>query len=172
MPEHEQTADRPVLLSEVLEKEYTAVGIPIQIHPADFPEFPKDDTRRLREVYRQAAEARPLSALCISGGGIRSATFSLGVVQGLAKAGLLSRFDYMSTVSGGGYIGSWLSAWISGPVTSTRLNHSWQPLVTTLSRSLIPSVTCASTTAISLRGPVWPRWTPGPSPRSSAGICC
>ena len=112
MAEHEQTADRPVLLSEVLEKEYTALGIPIQIHPADFPEFPKDDARRLREVYRQAAEARPLSALCISGGGIRSATFSLGVVQGLAKAGLLSRFDYMSTVSGGGYIGSWLSAWI------------------------------------------------------------
>jgi hypothetical protein len=56
---------------------------------------------------------RPLSALCISGGGIRSATFSLGVLQGLAELGLLSRFDYLSTVSGGGYIGSWLTAWIT-----------------------------------------------------------
>src|SRR4051794_13499852 len=55
--------------------------------------------------------ARPLSALCISGGGIRSATFALGAIQSLAEHGLLSQFDYLSTVSGGGYIGSWLSAW-------------------------------------------------------------
>ena len=52
------------------------------------------------------------SALCLSGGGIRSATFSLGVIQGLAKAGLLKQFTYLSTVSGGGFIGSWLSRWI------------------------------------------------------------
>ena len=48
------------------------------------------------------------AALCLSGGGIRSASFSLGVLQSLAKAGLLGRFDYLSTVSGGGYIGCWL----------------------------------------------------------------
>ena len=51
-------------------------------------------------------------ALCISGGGIRSATFGLGVLQGLAKKRILKRFHYLSTVSGGGYIGSWLSAWV------------------------------------------------------------
>src|SRR6266542_2146862 len=50
-------------------------------------------------------------ALCLSGGGIRSATFCLGVIQGLARRGLLHQFHYLSTVSGGGYIGSWLSAW-------------------------------------------------------------
>lgn len=54
----------------------------------------------------------PLSALCISGGGIRSATFALGAVQGLAERGLLSEFDYLSTVSGGGYLGAWLGSWI------------------------------------------------------------
>src|SRR5688572_23972665 len=53
-----------------------------------------------------------LTALCFSGGGIRSATFGLGIVQALAKHGLLSKFDYLSTVSGGGYLGSWLSAWV------------------------------------------------------------
>ncbi len=53
-----------------------------------------------------------LTGLAISGGGIRSATFALGVLQCLATTGLLRRFDYLSTVSGGGYIGSWLSAWI------------------------------------------------------------
>lgn len=52
------------------------------------------------------------TALCLSGGGIRSATFSLGVIQWLGQHGLLKQFDFLSTVSGGGYIGSWLSAWI------------------------------------------------------------
>jgi hypothetical protein len=52
------------------------------------------------------------AALCISGGGIRSATFALGVLQGLARCGLLGKFHYLSTVSGGGYIGGWLAAWI------------------------------------------------------------
>src|SRR5215831_16080626 len=51
------------------------------------------------------------SALCLSGGGIRSATFCLGALEGLAHLDLLRRFDYLSTVSGGGYIGSWLTAW-------------------------------------------------------------
>ncbi|HEY6254032.1 MAG TPA: patatin-like phospholipase family protein [Candidatus Angelobacter sp.] len=51
------------------------------------------------------------TALCISGGGIRSATFALGALQGLADLGILEKFDYLSTVSGGGYIGSWLTAW-------------------------------------------------------------
>jgi len=50
--------------------------------------------------------------LAFSGGGIRSATFNLGVIQALAKLHLLQRFDYLSTVSGGGYIGSWLSLFI------------------------------------------------------------
>jgi hypothetical protein len=52
-----------------------------------------------------------VSALCLSGGGIRSAAFALGVAQGLAERNLLSRFDYLSTVSGGGYIGSFITAW-------------------------------------------------------------
>ncbi|WP_316168485.1 MULTISPECIES: hypothetical protein [unclassified Bradyrhizobium] len=102
------------------------------------------------------------AALCLSGGGIRSAAFSLGVIQALAVhprpqetpelfertatpepalteslshlsydaeavatraslarrnsvvepgCSLLAQLHYLSTVSGGGYIGSWLSAW-------------------------------------------------------------
>jgi Patatin-like phospholipase len=49
-------------------------------------------------------------ALCLSGGGIRSAAFCLGVLQSLAARDLLHRFDYLSTVSGGGYIGAFLHA--------------------------------------------------------------
>ena len=57
-----------------------------------------------------SARARALTALAFSGGGIRSATFNLGLLQALAKRRLLRSFDYLSTVSGGGYIGAWLSA--------------------------------------------------------------
>ena len=53
-----------------------------------------------------------LFGLAVSGGGIRSATFNLGIACGLARLGLLSRFDYLSVNSGGGYFGGWLSAWI------------------------------------------------------------
>lgn len=50
-----------------------------------------------------------LMGLALSGGGIRSATFSLGVMQALAREGVLAKMDYLSTVSGGGYIGSSLT---------------------------------------------------------------
>lgn len=54
-----------------------------------------------------------LAGLALSGGGIRSATFSLGIMQALAHRGVLKRMDYLSTVSGGGYIGSALSWLVS-----------------------------------------------------------
>jgi hypothetical protein len=56
------------------------------------------------------AHSDNLTGLAFSGGGIRSATFNLGVLQALAQRGLLRKFDYLSTVSGGGYVGSWLAA--------------------------------------------------------------
>src|SRR4029079_4203067 len=68
---------------------------------------------RLKAVYERIHREQPArSALCLSGGGIRSAIFGLGIFQGLAKTGLLDAFDYLSTVSGGGYVGGWLTAWI------------------------------------------------------------
>ncbi len=65
----------------------------------------------------QAVRPKDLAGIALSGGGIRSATFSLGVLQALAEKGgkekeekgVLRRFDYLSTVSGGGYIGSALT---------------------------------------------------------------
>ena len=65
---------------------------------------PADPSRRADEMK--------LVGLAFSGGGTRSATFNLGVIQALAGLGLLRRFDLLSTVSGGGYIGGWLAACI------------------------------------------------------------
>lgn len=59
---------------------------------------------------RQEMAGLPVSTryvgLALSGGGVRSATFALGLLRGLAKNGLLTHLDYLSTVSGGGYIGA------------------------------------------------------------------
>jgi hypothetical protein len=70
---------------------------------------------KAREKRQVPARPRPLEqdlvGLAFSGGGIRSATFNLGVIQALARNNLLNLVDYLSTVSGGGYIGSWLSSW-------------------------------------------------------------
>src|SRR6266545_3333794 len=51
---------------------------------------------RLRAVYARIHALEPKrSALCLSGGGIRSASFGLGVLQALARAGVLEKFDYL-----------------------------------------------------------------------------
>ena len=69
---------------------------------------PAECVERRRAVLKD--QGRPVSAaiwgLALSGGGIRSATFCLGLISGLAKQKIFHRFDYMSTVSGGGYAGA------------------------------------------------------------------
>ena len=72
------------------------------------------EIRQRREGLYDGGEPRTsLVGLALSGGGIRSATFSLGILQGLYYLGLLRIFDYLSTVSGGGFVGGWWSAWLA-----------------------------------------------------------
>jgi hypothetical protein len=87
----------PLTFEQVLADEFR------QLHPQHTPVAPDEAAR----AHADAGHA----ALCLSGGGVRSASFALGVLQGLAEAGLLGSLDYLSTVSGGGYIGGWFSAW-------------------------------------------------------------
>src|SRR5207237_516575 len=76
------------------------------------PDETGTDDEKLKKLFAAIhGLAEPRTALCISGGGIRSATFALGVIQRLAAVGVLQKFDFISTVSGGGYIGSWLSSY-------------------------------------------------------------
>src|SRR6202035_454839 len=81
----------------------------------------KAEIDRRKSFYRSLNKLNR-GAVCCSGGGIRSATFCLGVAQALAgydvsaentvqQKSLLGYLEYLSTVSGGGYFGSWLSAW-------------------------------------------------------------
>ena len=110
MAKQASSANPSVPLHEVLEAEFSV------LHGKLAPDYPSssDPNIRLGAIWaavHKLPEKR--AALCISGGGIRSATFGLGILQGLARCGLLDKFHYLSTVSGGGYIGSWLSAWVS-----------------------------------------------------------
>ncbi|MGB0013188.1 MAG: hypothetical protein WBQ03_16380 [Candidatus Sulfotelmatobacter sp.] len=75
-----------------------------------FKPAPSTGPAPIADVYKRAADLG-LMGLCFSGGGIRSATFNLGILQGLAELNLLRCFDYLSTVSGGGYIHQWFAAW-------------------------------------------------------------
>lgn len=72
-----------------------------------WPEYPD----KLRRAERDGIPHRKWRVgVALSGGGIRSATFSLGIFQGLARRKLIKKVDYLSTVSGGGYFGSFLGA--------------------------------------------------------------
>jgi len=57
------------------------------------------------------------NGLSLSGGGIRSATFCLGVMQVLAERGLMKDIDYLSTVSGGGFVGGFISSLVGSGET-------------------------------------------------------
>jgi hypothetical protein len=79
---------------------------------ATFQEIFEAENRALARTKPDDPQTGEPYGLAFSGGGIRSATFNLGVLQGLAQAGLLAKAKYLSTVSGGGYIGGWLAGWI------------------------------------------------------------
>ena len=66
------------------------------------------DDRRPLDDARGVCVDHELVGLALSGGGIRSASFGLGFLQSLGRR--FRRIDYLSTVSGGGFIGSSITA--------------------------------------------------------------
>lgn len=76
-----------------------------------------DSIKRTEEGADNARARHPgLIGMALSGGGIRSATFNLGVIQALIKYGVFNKIDYLSTVSGGGYLGSCISSLAAGNI--------------------------------------------------------
>ena len=130
--------------------------------------------------------------LALSGGGIRSATFSLGVLQALAANGLLRHVDYLSTVSGGGYIGAFLGGLIQRrePIAAGGLDRDrprrTRPRATPercrCAGCAITGATCLPTAPGTKSSPArstcatwWPFtscWPPPRSPRWGPRRCC
>jgi hypothetical protein len=107
----------------VEEREGAAVSIRPSKEPTDygplppgFPEAWRSRELKMLKIRREAVDLGGKRAherqvgFAVSGGGIRSATLALGIFQALAKAELVRHIDYLSTVSGGGYFGSFLGA--------------------------------------------------------------
>ncbi|MEO5373355.1 MAG: patatin-like phospholipase family protein [Alphaproteobacteria bacterium] len=78
---------------------------------ADFLQTPeyKAEKTLIDKERPTGMKDRPMAGLALSGGGIRSASFCLGVIEALQSKGKLDCFDYLSTSSGGGYAGSALT---------------------------------------------------------------
>jgi len=110
-------------------KPQVAEGFSNKYYPRELADREHRKVRSRRDYIRRNADAGPAVAepvakgsstnkgndfigLALSGGGIRSATFCLGVCQHLAESRLLRRFDFLSTVSGGGFFGGFLGAWV------------------------------------------------------------
>ncbi len=96
MPDQKPVAFDAVYQREMQEilKRRREANIPIEKDEAGNPKSPAAD----------------LVGLALSGGGVRSGAFNLGVLQALHQDGVLRHVDYMSTVSGGGYVGASLSS--------------------------------------------------------------
>lgn len=92
-------------------------------YPVEFQQIESEAIRRRRAQLGRKTPPLPEApptllpadtvGIACSGGGIRSATFCLGVFQSLAAKNLLGHLDFMSTVSGGGYFGSFYGAWLN-----------------------------------------------------------
>ena len=106
----------------------------------------REAERHLASYICDKMRSRGFDALCFSGGGIRSGTLCLGILEALADA--LTRIHKLANClcwerltisprfSGGGYIGSWFTSWVHrargglGEVVkelSTRPEHKTNP---------------------------------------------
>jgi hypothetical protein len=114
-----------------------AVGPPIP-NASAIKSNEADEVARRRERYgihtRVGSSNQPdmpkgknAVGLALSGGGIRSATFCLGVVQVLADRDLLKDVDFLSTVSGGGYAGSFLTTRLGAGQPHTSVARPYGP---------------------------------------------
>lgn len=105
--------------ADVFRAEWSEIQMRRQHHYSDVPSA--GDEKLL------TAPPANLVGLALSGGGIRAATFALGLLQGLRRQNLLGIFDYISTVSGGGYLGGWWSAWLRRNPDEQRGGHDIFP---------------------------------------------
>jgi hypothetical protein len=67
------------------------------------------EQEHIRQSYKNGDNKKEFYGLALSGGGIRSASFCLGILQALVGGRILEKIDYLSTASGGGYLGSALT---------------------------------------------------------------
>ncbi|MBM3569573.1 MAG: hypothetical protein FJX46_12575 [Alphaproteobacteria bacterium] len=91
--------------------ETTIVGVPMDSTKLKDRNATATDWYKKNEwVFNAESGNRPKLCLALSGGGLRSASFAIGVMAALEQAGLMEKIDVISAVSGGAYAASWYYA--------------------------------------------------------------
>jgi hypothetical protein len=116
-----------VRFQQILEVEQGAIDARRSALGRPVPPWPPIDHAKRGGAQRPMYDS---TGLALSGGGIRSAAFCLGALQSLAVTGatgaapvtrsLFDQVDYLSTVSGGGYVGSAVTAAMASPTTTSQ----------------------------------------------------
>ena len=91
---------------EIFAREVAAISERRQRHKRPPIELEQEDQKPNGTPVLRPAPGSNLTGLALSGGGIRSSAFCLGAMQALDEHGLIEKVDYLSTVSGGGFIGA------------------------------------------------------------------
>src|SRR4051812_31722545 len=92
---------------------------------ADAVAYPVEMQELEAHLLERRGSRAPGVGIALSGGGIRSATFALGVFQALARSKQLRHVDYLSTVSGGGYFGAFLGRLFTRPYVRRVQDVEW-----------------------------------------------
>lgn len=98
---------------EIFDLEVAAISRRRKEHGLPEISLEKEDRQRDETPVMRPTSGSNVVGLALSGGGIRSSAFCLGALQALDVWRLIDRIDYLSTVSGGGYIGTSMTAAMS-----------------------------------------------------------
>lgn len=85
------------------------------------------DTAKQERRINAAPLVRDGLGLALAGGGTKAADFSLGVIQGLAEAGVMDQIDLLSSVSGGSYAALWYYSRMMPFFTATEASNPPRP---------------------------------------------
>lgn len=102
---HQDAEAKPPAEPQPEEKKYSTFA---QVFAAEYDDlYERCPAIRARDQGGgQPSVENGLVGVALSGGGIRSATFCLGALQAMNTENILRNVNYLSTVSGGGYIGT------------------------------------------------------------------
>ena len=98
---------------EIFVREVEAISRRRQAHHRSAIALEDENHERDGTPVKRPKAGANVVGLALSGGGIRSAAFCLGAMQALEAHGIIEKIDYLSTVSGGGYIGTSMTAAMS-----------------------------------------------------------
>ena len=107
--------------------------------------------RRKQSKLSPSENGSPMVGLAFSGGGIRSAALNFGIAQGLYRQGMWKFVDYLSTVSGGGYVGTAISVFMRSRPQAKRKAHEVQGQQSSTDQKSVSEKVCW------LRRLRWPR---------------